>query len=141
MDPLELRRRVHRLPSHDREQHLHVCQLSRRSLEDVPVEHDEVGQLAHLNRANFVLSMQLGLLAGLGYNGRGVAMATVMGRILANWARGAPAADLDFPVTLLAPIPLHRFNQIGARLAIQGLRALDGLARVRDRFLAVGSAP
>jgi len=36
---------------------------------------------------------------------------------------------------------LHRFNQIGARLAIQGLRALDGLARVRDRFLAVGSAP
>jgi len=82
-----------------------------------------------------------GLLAGLGYNGRGVAMATVMGRILANWARGAPASELGFPVTSLAPIPLHRFNQIGARLAVQGLRALDGLARVRDRFLAVGSAP
>jgi glycine/D-amino acid oxidase-like deaminating enzyme len=82
-----------------------------------------------------------GLLAGLGYNGRGVAMATVMGRILANWACGAPATELGFPVTSLAPIPLHRFNQIGARLAIQGLRALDGLARVRDRFLAVGSAP
>ncbi|MDB6157050.1 MAG: dependent oxidoreductase [Gammaproteobacteria bacterium] len=82
-----------------------------------------------------------GLLTGLGYNGRGVAMATVMGRILAHWARGAPAAELGFPVTSLAPIPLHRFNQIGARLAIQGLRALDGLARVRDRFLAVGSAP
>jgi hypothetical protein len=81
-----------------------------------------------------------GLLTGLGYNGRGVAMATVMGRILANWARGAPAAELDFPVTSLAPIPLHRFNQIGARLAIQGLRALDGLARVRDRVLAAGSA-
>ncbi|MFL6604161.1 MAG: NAD(P)/FAD-dependent oxidoreductase [Steroidobacteraceae bacterium] len=82
-----------------------------------------------------------GLLAGLGYNGRGVAMATVMGRILASWARGAPASELGFPVTSLAPIPLHRFNQLGARLAIQGLRALDGLARVRDRFLAVGSAP
>jgi sarcosine oxidase len=82
-----------------------------------------------------------GLLAGLGYNGRGVAMATAMGRILANWAQGAPASELDFPVTSLAPIPLHRFNRIGARLAIQGLRALDGLARVRDRFLAVGSAP
>jgi glycine/D-amino acid oxidase-like deaminating enzyme len=82
-----------------------------------------------------------GLLAGLGYNGRGVAMATVMGRILGNWARGAPASELGFPVTSLVPIPLHRFNQIGARLAIQGLRALDGLARVRDRFLAVGSAP
>jgi len=67
-------------------------------------------------------------------------MATVMGRILASWAQGAPASELGFPVTSLAPIPLHRFNQIGARLAIQGLRALDGLARVRDRLLAAGSA-
>jgi glycine/D-amino acid oxidase-like deaminating enzyme len=82
-----------------------------------------------------------GLLAGLGYNGRGVAMATVMGRILAQWALGAPATELGFPVTSLAPIPLHRFNQIGARLAIQGLRALDGLARARDRLLAAGSVP
>jgi glycine/D-amino acid oxidase-like deaminating enzyme len=77
-----------------------------------------------------------GLLAGLGYNGRGVAMATLMGRILAQWALGTPATELAFPVTPIDPIPLHRFNQLGARLAIQGLRALDGLARARDRFLA-----
>jgi glycine/D-amino acid oxidase-like deaminating enzyme len=83
-----------------------------------------------------------GLLAGLGYNGRGVAMATVMGRILAAWATGAPASELAFPVTPQAPIPMHRFNQIGARVAIQGLRALDGLARMRDRLLlAAGSTP
>jgi glycine/D-amino acid oxidase-like deaminating enzyme len=80
-----------------------------------------------------------GLLTGLGYNGRGVAMATVMGRILAAWALGTPASELAFPVTSLAPIPMHRFNQIGARVAIQCLRAVDGLARVRDRFLAVGA--
>ena len=79
-----------------------------------------------------------GLLAGLGYNGRGVAMATVMGRILAHWALGARTEELGFPVTSLAPIPLHRFNRIGARLAIQGLRALDGLARVRARLLTAG---
>jgi glycine/D-amino acid oxidase-like deaminating enzyme len=83
-----------------------------------------------------------GLLAGLGYNGRGVAMATVMGRILAHWATGTPASELAFPVTPQAPIPMHRFNQIGARVAIQGLRALDGLARMRDRLLvAAGSIP
>jgi glycine/D-amino acid oxidase-like deaminating enzyme len=82
-----------------------------------------------------------GLLTGLGYNGRGVAMATVMGRILADWVLGMPASELAFPVTSLAPIPMHRFNQIGARVAIQCLRAVDGLARVRDRFLAAGSAP
>jgi sarcosine oxidase len=82
-----------------------------------------------------------GLMAGLGYNGRGVAMATVMGRILADWALGVPAPELAFPVTPLAPIPMHRFNQIGARVAIQGLRAMDGLARVRDRLFTAGSAP
>lgn len=77
-----------------------------------------------------------GLLAGLGYNGRGIAMATVMGRLLARWALGASPSELDFPVTPVAPIPLHRFNQLGARLAIQGLRALDGLARMRGRLTA-----
>ncbi|HVO45551.1 MAG TPA: FAD-dependent oxidoreductase [Steroidobacteraceae bacterium] len=80
-----------------------------------------------------------GLLAGLGYNGRGVAMATVMGRTLANWVLGTPATQLGFPVTALQPIPLHRFNQLGARVAIQSLRALDGLARLRSRFLAAGA--
>jgi len=79
-----------------------------------------------------------GLLAGLGYNGRGVAMATVMGGILAQWALQTPPSELGFPVTSLAPIPLHRFNRLGARLAIQGLRALDSLARVRDRWIAAG---
>lgn len=81
-----------------------------------------------------------GLLAGLGYNGRGVAMATVMGRLLARWCLGASPEELGFPVTSVAPIPLHRFNQLGARLAIQGLRALDGLARVRDRLLLSGAS-
>ena len=81
-----------------------------------------------------------GLVTGLGYNGRGVAMATVMGRILADWALGVPGPELAFPVTPLAPIPMHRFNQFGARMAIQGLRAMDGLARVRDRWRA-RSAP
>lgn len=82
-----------------------------------------------------------GLLAGLGYNGRGVAMATVMGRVLANRALGVPAADLGFPVTPLRPIVLHRFNRLGARLTIQGLRVLDGVARVRGRLLTAGRTP
>jgi len=60
----------------------------------------------------------------------------VMGRILAQWAGGVPAPELPFPVTPLAPIPLHRFNQFGARMAIQGLRAVDSLARVRNRWFA-----
>ncbi|MGH8131645.1 MAG: FAD-dependent oxidoreductase, partial [Steroidobacteraceae bacterium] len=72
-----------------------------------------------------------GLLAGLGYNGRGVAMATVMGRLLAQRTLGATDAELAFPVTPVRPIPLHRCSGLAARAAIQYLRTVDGLARAR----------
>jgi glycine/D-amino acid oxidase-like deaminating enzyme len=75
-----------------------------------------------------------GLLAGFGYNGRGVAMATMMGSLLARWATGHPAADLGFPVTPIDPLPLHAFSQLGARIAVQYLRTLDGLSRLRERL-------
>ena len=75
-----------------------------------------------------------GLLAGLGYNGRGVAMATVMGQLLARRALGAPVMELGFPVTPLAPIPLHALSGIGARAMIGYLRLAGSLARGRARF-------
>jgi len=75
-----------------------------------------------------------GLLAGFGYNGRGIAMATTMGSLLARWALGATAAELDFPVTPVDPLPLHVFSQLGARVAVQYLRSLDGLVRLRERL-------
>jgi glycine/D-amino acid oxidase-like deaminating enzyme len=76
-----------------------------------------------------------GLLAGFGYNGRGVAMATIMGSLLSRWASGQPATELGFPVTAIDPLPLHVFSQFGARVAVQYLRTLDGLARMRERFV------
>jgi glycine/D-amino acid oxidase-like deaminating enzyme len=75
-----------------------------------------------------------GLIAGFGYNGRGVAMATMMGALLARWSSGEAAEELGFPVTPVDPLPLHAFNQLGARVAVQYLRTLDGLARIRDRL-------
>ena len=65
-----------------------------------------------------------GLVAALGYNGRGVAMATAMGRVLAQWGQGAPAEALDFPVTKAKPIPLHALRQpaVGAVVAYNRLR-------------------
>lgn len=68
-----------------------------------------------------------GILAGLGYNGRGVAMATVMGRVMADWAMGKPEPALDFPVTPLRPIPLHRLRRFGVSAAVAKNRLLDGL--------------
>lgn len=75
-----------------------------------------------------------GIVAGLGYNGRGVAMATVMGTLLARRLLGEAAGDLGFPVTPMRPMPLHGFSRFGVRVAIQYLRALDGLARFAARI-------
>ncbi|MDB5413910.1 MAG: oxidoreductase [Rubritepida sp.] len=68
-----------------------------------------------------------GLLAGLGYNGRGVAMGTAMGRQIALRLLGKPAAELDLPVLPIKPIPFHGFWKLGVSYAI-----LQG--RLRDRF-------
>ncbi|MBV8144073.1 MAG: FAD-binding oxidoreductase [Gammaproteobacteria bacterium] len=84
-------------------------------------------QLPHLHE------LGPGLLAGLGYNGRGVAMATVMGRVLARRALGAQVAELGFPVSPVLPVPFHRLSGVGARAMIQYLRAIDGLARLGGR--------
>jgi glycine/D-amino acid oxidase-like deaminating enzyme len=65
-----------------------------------------------------------GLLAGLGYNGRGVAMATLMGQMLAYRALGQ---DTDFPTTPLRPLKLHRVSRLGAAATIQYLRLRDRL--------------
>ena len=75
-----------------------------------------------------------GLLAGLGYNGRGVAMATLMGRLLAQRTLGMSDAELAFPVSPVRPIPFHRASSLAARAAIQYLRAVDGLARIHTRL-------
>ena len=74
-----------------------------------------------------------GLLAGLGYNGRGVAMATTLGRLLARRALGEPAGNLDFPFTPIRPIRLHSLSRMGARAAIRYLQTRDALDRALGR--------
>jgi glycine/D-amino acid oxidase-like deaminating enzyme len=66
------------------------------------------------------------LFAGLGFNGRGVAMATAMGRVLADKAGGVPDHELELPVTRLKPVPFH-----GLRRAVVG--AMSAYYAVRDR--------
>jgi glycine/D-amino acid oxidase-like deaminating enzyme len=75
-----------------------------------------------------------GIVAGLGYNGRGVAMATMMGTLLARRLLGEDARELGFPVTPVRPMTLHRFSRFGARATIQYLRALDGVARFAEKL-------
>jgi glycine/D-amino acid oxidase-like deaminating enzyme len=68
-----------------------------------------------------------GLLIGLGYNGRGVAMATVMGKLLADRALGASAADIGWPVVSMTPIPLHAWRLPVMALVLHWRRLRDWL--------------
>jgi glycine/D-amino acid oxidase-like deaminating enzyme len=58
------------------------------------------------------------LHAGLGYNGRGVAMATLMGKLLADRVAGVRAEDLALPVTPVQRLFLHGWRAAGIALAI-----------------------
>ena len=68
-----------------------------------------------------------GLFAGLGYNGRGIAAATMMGRDLATLAGGASADATVFPLTPLHPSVLHRVAPTLIRGLVQIYRARDML--------------
>ena len=63
----------------------------------------------------------------LGYNGRGIAMATAMGGVLADRIAGARIEDLPMPVTGITPISFHQFHKLGV-----GIRLAYG--KIRDRL-------
>ena len=65
-----------------------------------------------------------GVIAALGYNGRGVAMATAMGGQIARRLRGD---GIDMPITDLRPIPFH-----GLWRSAVAARVLYG--QIRDRL-------
>lgn len=65
------------------------------------------------------------VMAGLGFNGRGVANATVMGTILADWALGVPVKGLDMVASDPRPLPFHAFRNIGLAATMATLRMMD----------------
>ena len=67
------------------------------------------------------------MLIGLGYNGRGVAMATVMGKLLAERALGVSRTQIGWPVTPIAPIPLHRWRLPAMAAVVHWKRFRDWL--------------
>jgi glycine/D-amino acid oxidase-like deaminating enzyme len=65
-----------------------------------------------------------GIMACVAYNGRGVAMATTMGALMAKRILD-PAAPCDMPITELKPIPLHGLWPLAVRGAILRGRMSD----------------
>ena len=70
---------------------------------------------------------QEGLLVGLGYNGRGVAMSNVMGRVLAERVLGADKDKLAFPSSPIKAMPFRAFQLTGMGTAIWFMKLLDYL--------------
>lgn len=72
-----------------------------------------------------------GMFACLGYNGRGIAMATLMGRELSRRLQGTPSEALLLPPSPIRAIPLHRAWRVGvtARLIYGRLRAATSARR------------
>ncbi|GAB5470698.1 MAG: FAD-binding oxidoreductase [Rhodospirillales bacterium] len=72
-----------------------------------------------------VAELAPGVTAAIGFNGRGVAMASATGREIAGRALGKPMEALPFPQRPVKPIPFH-----GLRRPV--LTALVGWKRLRD---------
>ncbi|HTO31331.1 MAG TPA: FAD-binding oxidoreductase [Pararhizobium sp.] len=67
------------------------------------------------------------VLIYLGCNGRGVALATAMGKQLAQRLIGGPSASIDLPFTEIQPMRFHAFWPIGAHAAMLWGRMKDRL--------------
>lgn len=68
-----------------------------------------------------------GLWAGLGYSGRGIAAATIIGRDLASLARGGSRSALAFPLTPLKPLPSRTISKAAVAATMAAYRVLDRL--------------
>lgn len=68
-----------------------------------------------------------GVWTALGYNGRGVGLAPLLGRFLAQLASGVRADDIPFPVTAMRPIFGYPFTRTVARALVRYYRMRDRL--------------
>ncbi|MEI9413323.1 NAD(P)/FAD-dependent oxidoreductase [Mesorhizobium sp. Cs1321R2N1] len=74
-----------------------------------------------------LLDLGPGLIAGRACNGRGIAMTTAMGKVLADWAAGTDARDLPLPFAPPAPIPFHALLRHAPNMLL-------GWSMLRDRI-------
>jgi glycine/D-amino acid oxidase-like deaminating enzyme len=69
------------------------------------------------------------VLLALGYNGAGIAMATLMGRYLASFARGETPNVALLDAKYLRRVPFYPLREPGVRLAAGWYQFLDAIGR------------
>jgi glycine/D-amino acid oxidase-like deaminating enzyme len=93
---------------------------------DIRLEHIWDGRIAVTpDRLPRLHEVAEGVTAGLGYSGRGIAMSTGMGKLLAARAQGAPLDTLPVPATPVKPLPMHALSIPFARMTIGWQRWQD----------------
>jgi len=92
-------------------------------------DHYWAGWIDHSpNRMPGLHELAPGLIAAVGFSGRGVPTATAMGREIAQFLNSGDATSIAFPVT---PLPRARFNRLGQWAAANIIIPLERLrARV-----------
>jgi glycine/D-amino acid oxidase-like deaminating enzyme len=77
-------------------------------------------------------NLDSGIIAGIGCNGRGIAMATVLGRMLADAALGAPGSELSLTPGKTRPLWPHGVVTQSAKLVLAYGRCRDFATRIRS---------
>lgn len=96
------------------------------ALRDVAIAYRWSGLVAlTLDHLPHVHELATGLFAGLGFNGRGVAMATMMGKSLAERVMDRHSDSLPLPVVPVSGIPFHALRALGLAAALQGKKLQD----------------
>jgi sarcosine oxidase len=95
-------------------------------LAGVPITHCWCGRVAVPAASIPMLSQpEPGLTVALGYYGRGVAMATRMGALVADLVQGLPAQESVYPVTPFKAMPAAPLHRNVARVAANVMRFQD----------------
>lgn len=75
----------------------------------------------------FLYQIAPGLTAGMGYNGRGVGMGTMMGKALADSVLTPSNKATDFPYSSPRTFALHHFHRTGVSMAVKWMALRDHL--------------
>jgi glycine/D-amino acid oxidase-like deaminating enzyme len=89
-----------------------------------------------LDRYPHLHALAPGLWAGLGYSGRGIGLATLMGREIAGRVAGVPERDLALPVTPLRPRWVTRAARPLVNSLLTYYRLQDAVAGIRRRVVS-----
>ncbi len=117
-------------------QQLHLA--ASRRFPDLGAIHWQYGWSGYLaltrDHLPVILRLGDGLYAGIGCNGRGIAMATVIGELLADLASGSSESDCAVPITPLRRMASFHLRHPGVAMAVIANRLLDDMGRRIGRY-------